>query len=207
MKGLVRWLIVLQWPFVNVEARKYRFRLLDAALSRSFKLYMIASGAPDVRVPFTVIGADSGYLDHPVNTTDLIISMAERWEIVVDFEQYKGQNITIMNERNFQVNDDFPETDKIMRFVVADDKTSDVGNGPIPAHLADLALPEVHTVVDKNFTFARNNANPRDWTINGVKFSDVENRILANPGQGKVQRWRLTNASPGRILLALVDFM
>lgn len=180
---------------MNVEARKYRFRLLDAAISRTFKIYLIASGAPDVRIPFTVVGADAGFLDHPVNTTDLVISMAERWEIIIDFEAYKGQNITVMNERNFQVNDDFPETDKVMRFVVAEDKTSDAGNGPLPTHLADLALPEAHPIVDQNFTFGRTNGQ---WTINGIAFINVQNRILANPGQGKVQRWRFTNRSNGK---------
>lgn len=157
---------------------------------------MVASSDPTTRILFTVIGADAGLSDHPVNTTDLIISMAERWEIVIDFEKYKGQNITVMNERNFQVNDDFPETDKVMRFVVGEDKTSDVGNGLIPAKLADLVLPESHPVVDKNFTFGR---TAGQWTINGVTFTNFTNRILANPTQGKVQRWKLSNRSNGKL--------
>jgi bilirubin oxidase len=30
------------WPFQNVEPRKYKFRLLDASVSRSFKLYLVS---------------------------------------------------------------------------------------------------------------------------------------------------------------------
>jgi bilirubin oxidase len=29
------------WPFQQVEPRKYKFRLLDASVSRSFKLYLV----------------------------------------------------------------------------------------------------------------------------------------------------------------------
>jgi FtsP/CotA-like multicopper oxidase with cupredoxin domain len=46
---------------------------------------------PNTRIPFTVVAADAGYLDHPVSSTNLVIAMAERYEIVIDFDKYKGQ--------------------------------------------------------------------------------------------------------------------
>jgi bilirubin oxidase len=46
---------------------------------------------PNTRIPFTVVGADAGYLDHPVSSTNLVIAVAERYEIVIDFDKYKGQ--------------------------------------------------------------------------------------------------------------------
>jgi bilirubin oxidase len=71
------------WPYFNVEPRKYKFRLLDASISRTYKLYLVAKSAPTVRLPFTVVGADAGYLSNSVSTTSLIIAMAERYEIVI----------------------------------------------------------------------------------------------------------------------------
>ena len=189
------------WPFLSVESRKYKFRLLDAAVSRSYKLYLVADDAPKTRIPFQVVGSDAGYMDHPVSTSDLVISMAERWDIIIDFGNYKGKNITMMNERDFQTNDDFPETDKVMRFVVYQDKTSDAGNGPISGHLADLALPtSLSNKIDREFVFERTNG---EWRINGVGFEDVANRIIAKPQQGKVERWKLVNKSGGRLNITL----
>jgi len=182
------------WPYFNVEPRKYKFRILDASISRSFNLYLVADSDPKTKIPFTVVGADAGYLDHPVITTNLIIAMAERYEIVIDFDKYKNSNLTLMNEYNFQTNDDYPATNKVMKFVVGEDVTDSDNNGHIKEHLSDLAIPEQHPKVDYTFEFGRKNG---EWLINGVGFEDAKNRILAYPKRGQVSRWRLINKSGG----------
>ena len=146
--------------------------------SRSYKLYLVTDSAPKVRIQFVVVGGDAGYLDHPVTTTDLVISMAERWEVIIDFKEYKGQNLTLMNERDFETNDDYPATDKVIRFVVGEDGGDSEGNGNIPNKLANLALPESHAKVDQEYEFARKNG---EWLINGVGFEDVKKRVIAKP--------------------------
>jgi bilirubin oxidase len=193
------------WPYVNVEARKYKFRLLDASISRSYNLYLVADEDPTTKLGFTVVGADAGYLSHPVPTQNVIIAMAERYEIVIDFDKYEGKNLTLMNERNFQTNEDYPATDKVLRFVVGKKLSSD-GNGEIPSALGVLNMPGEHTTIDHSFTFERTNGQ---WLINGVGFEDIPNRILAFPKQGKVERWELINKSGGwshPIHIHLIDF-
>ncbi|KAK6587189.1 hypothetical protein PZA11_000479 [Diplocarpon coronariae] len=182
------------WPYLNVENRKYKFRLLDASVSRSYSLYLVADSDPKTRIPFIVVGADAGYLDHPVSTTSLVIAMAERYEIVIDFAKYKGQNMTLMNERDFQAC--LPAT--ILH---------EHGNGDIPTHLADLNIPAARTTVDQIFEFGKSNGG--QWLINGIGFEDVKNRVVAFPPQGKVQRWRLVNKGGGwshPIHIHLIDF-
>ncbi len=142
---------------MNVENRKYKFRLLDASISRSYSLYLVVDSDPKTKIPFTVVGSDAGYLDHPVSTTTLVIAMAERWEVVIDFDRYKGLNMTLMNERDFQTNPDYPATDRIIRFIVGGEKTSSDGNGDIPGHLADLTLPSQRTTIDQTFEFGKSN--------------------------------------------------
>ncbi|KAI6711800.1 bilirubin oxidase [Diplocarpon mali] len=182
------------WPYLNVENRKYKFRLLDASVSRSYSLYLVADSDPKTRIPFIVVGADAGYLDHPASTTSLVIAMAERYEIVIDFAKYKGQNMTLMNERDFQAC--LPAT--ILH---------EHGNGDIPTHLADLNIPAARTTVDQIFEFGKSNGG--QWLINGIGFEDVKNRVVAFPPQGKVQRWRLVNKGGGwshPIHIHLIDF-
>ncbi|KAH8650968.1 putative bilirubin oxidase [Tricladium varicosporioides] len=198
------------WPYHQVEPRKYKFRLLDASISRSFNLYLIDEANPSVRLPFVVVGADAGFMDHPVTTESLIIAMAERWEIVIDFALYQGKRLVnravLMNERKFQTNEDYPETDKVIKWIVGSIVTSDVNNGPLPTHLADLKDPGSHTTIEHQFVFERSNGQ---WLINGVGFEDIPNRILAKPPQGGVERWRLVNKSGGwshPIHIHLIDF-
>ncbi|EJD37915.1 bilirubin oxidase precursor [Auricularia subglabra TFB-10046 SS5] len=193
------------WPFLQVEPRKYRFRLLDASVSRTFKLYMVASSNPKQRITFSVIGSDSGLVSSTANTTSLVIAMAERWDIVVDFAPFVGQNITIMNERDFQTNPDYAASDRIMQFRVGTTVTSQANNN-LPSTLRTLPLPEPKAEIDHEFTFERKHGM---WLINGVGFEDIPNRILAKPERGNTEQWTLENKSGGwshPIHVHLVDF-
>jgi spore coat protein A, manganese oxidase len=67
------------WPYLNVEPRKYRFRLLNGSNARFYDL------AFDDGTPFTVIGGDGAYHDAPVQTGRITISPGERVQVVVDF--------------------------------------------------------------------------------------------------------------------------
>lgn len=59
------------WPYLKVEPRKYRFRFLDASISRSFQINLSADKSSSTRIPFTVVGSDTGLLEKPVSTTQL----------------------------------------------------------------------------------------------------------------------------------------
>ncbi|KAF2841300.1 hypothetical protein M501DRAFT_1055439 [Patellaria atrata CBS 101060] len=192
------------WPYLAVEPRKYRFRLLDAAADRSFSLSLMNG---NTKVPFTVIGSDSGLLSQSVSTNNLRIAMAERWEIIVDFAPFAGKNLTLTNARDVFKDEDYFGTDRVMRFKVGNAVSSTANNGPVPTNLANLHLPPVQrTAVDRSFLFEHTNS---EWRINGVGFADVANRILARPQRGKVELWKLENGSGGwshPIHIHLVDF-
>ncbi|MEO5726294.1 MAG: multicopper oxidase domain-containing protein, partial [Byssovorax sp.] len=74
------------WPFLEVEQRRYRFRLLNGCNSRF--LILDFSCIPGVEV--WQIGNDGGFLVAPVNLTAsadnrLLLGPAERADILVDF--------------------------------------------------------------------------------------------------------------------------
>jgi len=70
-------------PFFEVEARKYRFRVLNAAVSRFFKL-ALSDGSPMIQ-----IANDGNLLPHPVVLTETDeIGIAERYDLVIDFSRY-----------------------------------------------------------------------------------------------------------------------
>ncbi|KAK1757942.1 bilirubin oxidase [Echria macrotheca] len=193
------------WPYFNVQPRKYRFRFLNAAISRTFQLYFQRQTGSSARIPFQVIASDAGLLSAPATTSDLYVSMAERYEVVFDFSPFAGQNITLRNAQDVGADDDYLHTNKVMRFVVSSTPVSDPST--VPSALATIKWPApAGPNPDHHFEFGRTNGQ---WRINGVGFSDVNNRVLANVPRGSVELWELENGGGGwshPIHIHLVDF-
>jgi FtsP/CotA-like multicopper oxidase with cupredoxin domain len=80
-------------PFFEVERRKYRFRILNGAVARFFKL-SLSDGSP-----FSLIANDGNLLPSPVLLTQTDeMGIGERYDIVIDFSRYSiGQRITMVN--------------------------------------------------------------------------------------------------------------
>lgn len=138
-----------------MEPRKYRFRLLDAAISRTFLLSLVRQTGSTTPIPFTVIASDAGYLTQPVVTSSLYISMAERYEIVIDFAAFAGQNLILRNARDVMADEDYNGTNRVMQFRVGTTVTDTTNNGAIPSSLATVAFPTPKTTIDRSFRFER----------------------------------------------------
>jgi len=67
------------YPFLDVEPRKYRFRILNASNSRLLTLKM------DSGQPFYQIGTDGGFLETTVIINEFILMSAERVDVIIDF--------------------------------------------------------------------------------------------------------------------------
>lgn len=79
------------WPYIDVEPRKYRFRILNASNLRAYGLSLSNKGT------FTQIGTELGLLRHPVEIYSFILEPAERIDLVIDFSKYKGEEIILTN--------------------------------------------------------------------------------------------------------------
>jgi manganese oxidase len=97
--------VLVNWtwqPYFDVRARRYRFRILNGAVSRYFKLALVT--AAGVRVPFHMIANDGNIMEHAVafpnaQSQDLPVqAIAERYDIVVDFAQFApGTRLYLVN--------------------------------------------------------------------------------------------------------------
>ena len=84
-------------PFMNVERRKYRFRILNASVSRFFKVALAnTSGAAQ---PIYQIANDGNLLPRAIKLTELDEQgIAERFDIVIDFSKYAiGTKLYLVN--------------------------------------------------------------------------------------------------------------
>ncbi len=88
------------YPFLEVEPRRYRLRVLNAANGRFFNLFMNLAKTPtDIPslVTFHQIGSDGGLLAAPVPLQHLLLGPAERADLVVDFTGLEGRTVTLSN--------------------------------------------------------------------------------------------------------------
>jgi blue copper oxidase len=77
--------------YFDAPAQTVRLRLLNASLMRSFNVGL--SNDDD----FWVIASDGGLLEVPVQMNRLLISNAERYEILVDLSSLEGSSVELMN--------------------------------------------------------------------------------------------------------------
>ncbi|XP_014562388.1 hypothetical protein COCVIDRAFT_32842 [Bipolaris victoriae FI3] len=192
------------WPYLEVKPCKYRFRVLDGAVSRAFDVYLKEDGSNET-LSFNVIGSDSGLFQHPVETKNLALAEGERYEIIVDFADHAGKNITMYNERGMAGNLDFAATNRIMKFIVSDPDDNSIVNDPLPTEMHYIPPPPEANVT-KNFTFSRVNGS---WVINGIGWVDIENRILTRPILGQDEIWELRHGGGNAshpVHIHLVDF-
>ena len=112
------------WPYLDVEPRKYRFRVINASNARAYALNLVdaADGTPGPA--FAQIGSDGGFLAAPVFLNDptdptsprLTLSPAERADLVIDFSKFAGKTFTLANHSHTADDEEFlPE---IMQFRV-----------------------------------------------------------------------------------------
>ncbi|WIM95540.1 multicopper oxidase domain-containing protein [Actinoplanes oblitus] len=192
------------WPKMKVKPRVYRFRVLAASISRSFR-YALSTGDP-----IYIVGNDAGMTPKVNAVPSFRQGGAERYEILIDFRKYQpGTKIELKNLSN-KNNVDFANTGKIMQFeVVADSGPADTYRIPAtldlgPQPFANRGAIEVNKLTPDMATARRRLRVERKnslWTVNGETWADVEHsdftRVLGNPKPYDVEIWELVNESGG----------
>jgi bilirubin oxidase len=81
------------WPYLDVEPKRYRLRLLNGCNSRFLILKF-----SDPALSFWQIGSDGGFLPAPVQLSQLLMSPAERMDVIVDFSVLPvGAEVVLQN--------------------------------------------------------------------------------------------------------------
>jgi spore coat protein A len=124
------------FPFLDVEPRKYRFRLLNAANGRFFHLSLTG------KQPLHQVGSDLGLLSAPVEIHDLVLFPAERADVVIDFTGLAGRQLYLRNE-----------LDDVLQFRVAAGTRADTSALPVRLRTVPRT-PESRSVQDRLLTLA-----------------------------------------------------
>ena len=207
------------WPYLNVEPRRYRFRLLNGTTARGLNLGL-SSGQP-----FIQIGTDSGFLPAPVQLPHLRLGAAERADIILDFTAYAGHtNIVMTNDFDVPVP---PNTlFEMMQFRVATNASSP-DTSAIPAvlstNLVTAAALSRESVMDRVITLdlCFNDDSGTNCQFLGGPFSTnanvdgllnlsyFEDPATETPHLGDVEIWSFVNLSPDfhPMHIHLIDFL
>ncbi|MGA2357024.1 MAG: multicopper oxidase [Terriglobales bacterium] len=188
------------FPYLEVEPRKYRFRVLNAANGRSFHLTLSSGQTPNAPLlsgqGFHQIGTDQGLLPAPVPLKILSLAPAERADLIVDFSDNAGSSVILKNE-----------TSSVMQFRVSQKNLHDESILPktlrpvarIPESAAvktrNLSLVEIDDLVQRPVTMLLNNTH---WSM----------PVTENPVLDSVEIWNLINTTDDAhpIHLHLVKF-
>jgi bilirubin oxidase len=121
------------WPYLEVEQRRYRFRFLNGCNARFLILKF------DNDLPFFQIGTEGGFLPAPVQLPRLLMGLAERADVIVDFTHVPvGSKITLLNlgpDEPFGGDPDYEPADanttgQVMQFRVVRKTSADKSTPP-----------------------------------------------------------------------------
>lgn len=221
------------WPFLEVEPRNYRFRMLNGSDSRFYNIWLEAKNASGTTIAIPdgaiiQIGNDGGLLSSAVRnignsqSNGLLFALAERADVIIDFSKFTaGSTITMRNDAATPFPSGIPvdsnaTTSKIMQFRV--NKTlvgTDTTVTPVnPRVLTAFPAATTTRILDlQEGTDAYSVFDPSSGTssnrlmilLNNMRFSDP---VTETPTFNTVEDWYIINNTVDMhpMHLHLVDF-
>ena len=185
------------WPKLRVDRGLYRFRLINAASFSVWRLFF------SNRMRFWVIGNEGGLLDAPVPVRSILVSPAERFDLLVDFGSLApGESVDLCNDLA-------PPSQAAILGEVAMPRfcrfTAGRGRGdrrPVPRTLRGgrsqpQALPPIarpqrvrRVTVSQPYELR---IPPAIMSLNNLRYSDPQ---IEKPREGTVERWDIINITP-----------
>ena len=208
------------WPHLEIEPRRYRFRVLNGCNSRFLILKIVtdpsATRPATAAHPFWQIGAAGGFLPAPVEIDYLLMAPSDRADVIVDFTGLAvGTELHLINEgpdepfgggtpgTDFDAAD--PDTTgQVMKFVVvplsSKDNSQDPARLTLPAFrpLGPASTTRKVSLNEKASSFpgfdgpVEAELGTLDSAGNPVP-GDWDDAITENPALGSIEIWEIYN--------------
>ena len=182
-------------PYLDVERRIYRFRILNGSNARPYRLVLLRGNE---RIPFHVIGVEGGLLTEPVQTNEILVAPGERIDILVDFRLVNvGDVLRLYSLQHNLVGMGGGMTDlinrefEVLEFRVVRDSSYD---RQIPNRLSEVTPIDTTGALTQNVTLGMSMGS---FNIDGKTWD--ENNALADYGynykNGDVVIFKITNTT------------
>lgn len=179
------------WPFMEVEPRKYRFRMLNGANAREYDLSLVPDGAA-AGAPVTLhqIGTDGGLLSHTVHRATIGLAAADRADVIVDFSQFAaGDTLRLLNSGPNATG----ETDEVMQFRVVAPTAADTSS--LPANLVPVPrYNPADAVITRKLRLTRSvdSLGRERMLLDGKDWDDAISEVVT---LGKPEIWEIRNVT------------
>ena len=183
------------WPYLEVEPRKYRFRMLNASNERFYRIKLSLGQS------FIQIGSDGGLLERPITLNEITIAPAERADMVIDFSGFEvGTQIEMTNDARVPFDIDPPigvspdpnTTGRIMQFRVVESQGPDTSI--IPPFLSKVKRIEecqASRIRDITLDVTNDRFGRLKFLLANHEYMD---KITERPILGDTEIWRIINA-------------
>jgi spore coat protein A len=171
------------FPYLDVEPRQYRFRILNSSNSG---FYTFSFSKDNLNLipgsePFQMIGSDQGLLAAPLTMKALSLTPAERADVVMDFSAYAGRSLYLKHAAA-----------PVMQIRVSSGKS---GNSPqLPAKLRNIPrISESASVKTRELTlmdYKDSRDRATSMLLNGMHYSMP---VTETPTLDTVEIWTLIN--------------
>ena len=204
------------WPYLEVEPRKYRFRMLNGSNARFYHMKLVQTNERGVSLTrpgpaFHQIGTDGGLLPAPVTLTELLIAPAERYDIVIDFSGLSGKFFVLTNDGPAP----YPDGGEVVPDQVMMFKVTKPLNGRDNSSLPNTLLPmtlmsEKSARKQRDLTATELDSadpfgNPIVGQLDNAMWTDP---VIETPKAGTIEVWNIMNLTGDAhpIHLHLVQF-
>jgi FtsP/CotA-like multicopper oxidase with cupredoxin domain len=204
------------WPHFDVDAARYRLRILNACNARRLELAL--DGGFGQGTEIVQVGTDQGLLTRPHRRSTLTLAPAERADVVVDFTEHAvGSQISLVNRLDERA------MGQVMRFDVARRAGDD---SHVPERLSTIErLDPASVVTTRDFHLSLGTRLGQGgshsshgsagggsgdggglamWSINGRPYEPGVD--IARPRLGTLERWRFTTDVHHPVHAHLVHF-
>jgi spore coat protein A len=162
-------------PYLDVEPRRYRFRVVNASNGRHYYFSFLQGEE------FFQIGSDQGLLPAPVPLKIVPIAPGERADLIIDFARYRGRQLIVKN-------DAMP----VMQFRVGNQAVSD--SSSLPPQLNSITRIQQETAIKTRvLTLGQMEdmvANPMAMLLNGMHWHMP---VTETPKLNSTEIWSLVN--------------
>lgn len=216
----------IPFPNMKLDAKWYRFRLLNAAVSRPYLLKIVDEQNKEISSTICkIIAADGGFRDDPADfpTDGLLIGVAERYEVVCDFSKLKNKVLYLYNFKDDKKMKDVPYfcySHLVAKLIISNNDQNNVPfiYNPVPRGQVNIMtkvlsqddINKALTMINdgqahRTFDFGRSNGH---WTINGESWNTMK-LAAEDVGQNTWELWKFKTGGGWfhPVHIHLIDFL
>ena len=196
------------WPYLNVEPRRYRLRLLNGSNSRIYT-FQLQTTSGQAGPAFWQIGTDGGLLNAPIQVSQITMAPGERADVIVDFAGKNGQSFILKNSDSSYGSSSVSEIMKVNVSLPLNGTDTSLNPSTAPNLRPNNPIVQLSPTVTsstpvRNMTLEKDR-NGGGFLLNGKMFDDA---VTEKPRVGATEVWQIDNKTGDThpIHLHLVQF-